>query len=367
MGFYEVYSKYKNFDFKGFLQRVNRQEILKILQKDKINRNDFLKLLSPVAANFLEEMAQKAHKLSLKHFGRAILLYTPIYLSNYCVNRCAYCSYNVKNNITRKKLTFSEIEKEAQNISSTGLRHILVLTGESRKETPLEYIIEAIKILKRYFSSISIEIYPLTEVEYSQVIEAGVDGLTIYQEVYNEQVYDEVHISGPKKDYEFRLDAPERAARAKIRSVNIGALFGLYQWDEEAFFAGLHAEYLQNKYPDVEISVSLPRIRPHVGSFKEIYTVRNKDLVQIMLALKLFLPFVGITISTREKQEFRDNLIPLGITKMSAGVSTEVGGHSLTSKGDRQFEISDKRSVEQVKQAILLKGYQPIFKDWMKF
>ncbi|AZR73196.1 thiamine biosynthesis protein ThiH [Anoxybacter fermentans] len=365
MSFYNEYLRYKNFNFDKFFENITPSDILRIINEYKINEYDFLALLSPEAENYLEDMAQKAHRLTVQNFGKTILLYTPMYLANYCVNRCSYCGFNIENKIKRKKLTFKEIEEEAKAISSTGLRHILILTGESRKETPVSYIIDAVKILRKYFDSISIEIYPLNEDEYRQVIEAGVDGLTIYQEVYDEEIYDKVHIAGPKKNYKFRLNAPERACRAQIRNINIGALLGLNDWRKEAFMTGLHAKYLQDKYSDVEVSISLPRIRPHIGVFEEIYPVNDKNLVQIMLALRLFLPRVGITISTRENQNLRDNLIPLGVTKMSAGVSTEVGGHTSKTKSDGQFEISDKRSVKEIKEAILKKGYQPVFKDWM--
>lgn len=365
MSFYEEYLKFKNMNFEKFFDGITKGDVLRVLGQPKLNEYDLLTLLSPAARSHLEEMAQKAHSLSVQHFGKTVLLYTPMYLANHCVNRCSYCGFNVENNIVRKKLTLEEIEKEAKTISATGLRHILLLTGESRKESPPSYIIEAVKIIKKYFDSISIEIYPLTEDEYRKVIKAGVDGLTIYQEVYDEDIYDKVHIAGPKKKYKFRLDAPERACRAKIRNVNIGSLLGLNNWKKESFFTGLHAKYLQDKYSHVEVSISLPRIRPHAGSFGDIYPVDDKSLVQIMLAFRLFLPRVGLTISTRERQELRDNLIKLGVTKMSAGVSTEVGGHSSSSKSDSQFEISDKRSVEEVRKAIASKGYQPVFKDWM--
>lgn len=367
MSFYDVYSKYKDYDFENLFSKFTEEDVLEVINKDNIDVLDYLKLLSPAGEKYIEEMAKKAHELSLKHFGKAIILYTPIYLSNYCVNKCAYCSYNIENEINRKTMTSEEIEEEAKAISSTGLRHILILTGESKKEVPISYIKESVKIMKKYFDSISIEIYPLSEDEYKEVIEAGVDGLTIYQEVYNEEIYKNVHIAGPKRDYRFRLDAAERACKNKIRSVNIGALLGLNDWRIEAFMTGMHAMYLQNKYSDVEISISLPRIKPHVGYFNNIYPVNDKNLVQIILATRIFMPFTGITISTREKKELRDNLIPLGITKMSAGVTTEVGGHALENKGDSQFEISDGRTVHEMKKAIVSKGYQAVFKDWVRF
>ena len=364
MSFYNEYIKYRDFNFENFFEKLTDEHIVRAINKEKLDEYDFLTLLSERAEKHLEEMAQKANRLTLQHFGKVIFLYTPMYLANYCVNQCAYCGFNVTNKIVRKKLELDEVEREAEAIAETGLKHILILTGESRKKTPLSYIKDCVKILKKYFSSITIEIYPLTEEEYRELVVAGVDGLTVYQEVYNEKTYDKIHIRGPKKDYRFRLDTPERACRASMRSVNIGALLGLENWRSESFFTGLHASYLQNKYLDTEISVSLPRMRPHAGSFQSVYRVEDKNIVQIMLALRLYMPRVGITISTRERAEFRDNLIGLGVTKMSAGSSTKVGGHTLGEESDGQFDISDPRSVEEMKITIYKKGYQPVFKDW---
>jgi 2-iminoacetate synthase len=330
----------------------------------------FISLLSPDAENNLEEMAVKAHEITLRNFGRTMQLYTPIYLSNYCENQCVYCGFNATNKIVRKKLTSEEIKEEAEFISKTGLKHILVLTGDSRLASPLSYIKDSLKILKDYFSSISVEIYALSEKEYAELILEGVDGLTIYQEVYDEGIYKKMHPVGAKKDYLFRLNSPERGAKAGIRNVNIGALLGLNDWRKEVFFLGLHAKYLQNNCPDAEIGLSLPRIRPQAGNFSVPYQVTDENIVQILVALRIFLPRIGIALSTRENAEFRDNLIPLGITRMSAGSSTCVGGHTakvFTDKSAPQFEISDDRDVEEMKRALEGKGYQPVLKDWMHF
>ncbi|HOM02110.1 MAG TPA: 2-iminoacetate synthase ThiH [Acetivibrio sp.] len=365
MSFYERYMEYKNFDFEGFFDRVTDRDIINIINKDRrLSELEFLMLLSQKAAKYLEPMAQKAKKLTLQNFGKVILLYTPMYLANYCVNQCVYCGFNITNSIKRKKLTLEEVEKEARAISSTGLRHILILTGESRKESPVGYIKDCVKILRRYFRSIAIEVYPLYENEYAELVEEGVDGITIYQEVYDEEKYKALHLKGPKRNYIYRLDAPERACRASMRNVNIGALLGLHDWRTEAFYTGLHADYLQNNYTDVEISISLPRIRPHFGSFIPDCIVEDRDLVQIMLSYRLFMPRAGITISTRESEKLRNNLIGLGVTKMSAASSTQVGGHTLCDKSDGQFDINDRRGVEEMRQMIYSKGYQPVFKDW---
>lgn len=364
MSFYNVYEKYRSFPWEGFFENISDGDILRILNRERLTEMDFLALLSGKAGRHLEKMARRSNQLTLQHFGKVIFLFTPLYLANFCVNQCAYCSFNATNGITRRKLELKEVEQEARAISATGLRHILLLTGESRKETPVAYIKQCVDVLKKYFTSISIEVYPLEQEEYEELAGAGVDGLTIFQEAYDEATYEAVHLGGPKKNYRFRLDAPERACRAHMRSVSIGALLGLEDWRREAFFTGLHADYLQNGFPDTEISISLPRLRPHVGHFQPKCTVDDRQLVQVMLAMRLFMPRAGITVSSRERAELRDNLIGLGVTKMSAGVSTEVGGHAQEGKTEGQFEISDGRSVEEMKNMIYGKGYQPVFKDW---
>ncbi len=364
-GFIREVQRFEDEKFIKALDKASSEDVKRVLSKRVIELEDLAVLLSESASNHLEDMAQRAHQKRTQHFGKAVVLYTPLYLANHCVNGCTYCGYNVHNKIDRHILSTEEIEKEAQEISKTGLKHILILTGESAHHTPVSYIVEAVKILKNYFESISIEIYPLTEEEYKEVIEAGVDGLTIYQEVYNPDVYDVVHVSGPKKNYAFRIGAPERAARQGIRSVNIGALLGLDDWRLEAFKTAWHAFYLQKNYPELELAVSMPRIRPCAGGYEVERPVDDKAFVQIMLALGCFLPSVGITISTREEADFRNHLVPLGATKLSAGVSTSVGGHSKDDDAsEAQFEISDTRSVEQMKAFLLSIGYQPVFKDW---
>jgi len=309
-------------------------------------------------------MARRSQQLTFQHFGRVIFLYAPLYLANYCTNQCVYCGFNTRNKIARKKLSLEEVAREAELLAASGLKHILILTGESRIHSPVSYIRDCVKVLRNYFSSITIEIYPLEADEYKELIDAGVDGLTIYQEVYNEETYKNLHLKGPKRDYRYRLDAPERACSASMRSVNIGALLGLDDWRVEAFYGGIHAHYLQDKFLDTEIGLSLPRIRPHAGSFQPKCLVSDRNLVQIMLAMRLFMPRAGIAISTRERAEFRDNLVGLGVTKMSAGSSTEVGGYGLTEKTEGQFDISDERSVTEIKEMIYGKGFQPVFKDW---
>jgi 2-iminoacetate synthase len=334
--------------------------------------DDLAALVSRASGGLLEEMASRAAAITLRHFGRTIQLYAPLYLSDHCDNECVYCGFSSGNAAERKRLTASELEREAQFLSSEGMRHVLILTGESRSMSPVSYIRDCVGILHRYFSSISIEVYPLTQDEYRSLAGDGVDGLTIYQETYDEARYKKLHGSGPKSDYAFRLGAPERAAAAGMRSVNIGPLFGLGDWRREAFLAALHAKYLQDAFPGVEMGVAVPRMRPHAGPYRPEFDVTDRDLVQAICALRIFLPRFSITVSTREEAVLRDNLIGLGITRMSAGSSTRVGGYAAHTRDTPrtgaagQFEISDERSVAEVAGMLQSKGYQPVFKDWMR-
>ncbi|MFH1761907.1 MAG: 2-iminoacetate synthase ThiH [bacterium] len=363
MSLFSLIKSYNSFNFNEFQNTVDGNRIERILDKRGLDIMDFLCLLSKNASNNLEEMAQIAHENTKKYFGNVIQIFTPLYLSNYCDNKCRYCSFANHQKIKRKKLSLDEIRTEAEIISKSGMRNILILTGESRSMTPVNYIKSSIEVLGEYFSSIGIEIYPLTGDEYLELIRSGVDSLTIYQEVYDRKIYSNLHDRGPKADYEFRLDAPERALQQNIRKVNIGTLLGLGNPVKEIFFTGLHMQYLQKKYPWAEFSVSLPRIRPLVSEFKPEFQISDALFVQILTALRIWNPSLGITISTRESQNFRNNILKLGVTRMSAGVSTAVGGHSSNSSAN-QFEISDLRSLPEIQCDLLKMGYQPVLHDW---
>jgi len=363
MSVYEVLEKYRHFNFADFFSQLTDNDIERAIGKERLTELDYLALLSPQAEKHLEAMAQQAHRVTVQHFGHTILLYTPLYLANYCVNQCVYCGFHTHNKIERKKLSLEQVHAEAAAIAATGLKHILILTGESRHHSSVGYIKECVQILRKYFTSISIEIYPLTVEEYTDLVAAGVDGMTIYQETYDEQAYAPLHPAGPKRNYRYRLDAPERACQAAIRTVNIGALLGLSEWRSEAFLTGMHADYLQRKYLGIEISMSPPRMRPHVGGFPPKVVVNDKNLVQYILAFRLFMPRGGITLSTRESAALRNNMVKLGITKMSAGVCTAVGGHAEAATVG-QFEISDERSTADIAAMLYSLNYQPVYKDW---
>ena len=363
MSFNDLRKQYADFNFEDFFATVTHRDVTAVLNKNRLSEMDYLTLLAPIAADYLEDMAQKAHRLTVSNFGKVILLYTPLYLANYCVNHCVYCSFQAGVKLPRKKLSLEEVAMEAQMIADAGLKHILILTGESREKSSVAYIRQCVEVLKGYFTSVSIEIYPLHEGEYAELIEAGVDGLTIYQEVYNEEDYLLLHPAGPKRDFLFRLEAPERACRAGMWAVNVGALLGLREWRSEAFFTGLHADYLQSAFPAVEVSVSPPRLRPHAAPQQSFAPVSDRDLVQYVLAYRLFMPRGGLTVSTRESPELRERLVKLGVTKMSAGSCTAVGGR-FEKEAVGQFEIWDERGVPEMAEMLYAQGYQPIYKNW---
>lgn len=353
------------------LDTVRAQDVEAALAKSYLHAEDFMVLLSPAAVPYLELMAQRAHNETVRHFGRTIQLFTPLYLANYCTNRCVYCGFSARRDIKRSMLTLEEVEAEAQNIATTGLRKILALTGDAPARTGAAYLASCLRVLARHFSSIGIEVPSMTVEEYALQVEAGADSMTMFQETYNPARYAELHPAGPKRDYLFRLDAPERAILGGMRAVNLGPLLGLDDWRVDMLKVALHAEFLLKKYPEVEMSISLPRMRPHIEGGEaafQPYDVDDVSFVQALIALRCFLPQIGLTMSTREPAWLRDKLLPLGVTRVSAGVLTTVGGHTEEAQCDEdkpQFDISDNRSVEEMSRDIRRLGYQPVFSDWL--
>lgn len=356
--------QWEDFNFDSFLYSCTKEDVLTAISRENLSERDFLALLSPAADNYLEEIARRANEITIREFGRTIQLYTPLYLSNYCKNRCTYCGFNVDNNLLRTKLTDSEILEEGKKIRELGIKHILLLTGGDRVNTPLSYIENAIKILDSIFDSISIEMYAMSEKEYQRLFALGVDNVTIYQETYCRRKYKEVHLAGEKSSFDFRVDAPERAAKSGARSVNMGALLGLNSPIPDFFKASLHCNYIKKLYPGCDVAISLPRIKEAIGDFEADHIVDNKLFTKFIMAYRLFIPRGGISLSTRESSALRDNLLPLGVTKMSAQSKTSVGGHK-SNKSDKQFEISDERSVSELDSDLREKGYQPVYKDWV--
>lgn len=339
--------------------------VLARAETESISPEDFRILLSPAAGEMLEEMAQAANRITLRNFGRAINIFTPLYISDVCMNQCRYCGFNAKNTQKRRHLSVDEAAAEAFAIAEQGFQHILVLTGDARYLASPQYIADVVKKISPAFASIGIEVYSLTQDEYSGLIDAGVDSMTMFQETYTPDLYEWLHPVGPKHDYAFRLTAPERAARAGMRSIGIGALLGLDEFEKDAFATGLHAWWLARAFPGVDISVSVPRICPHEGSFDIQHGVNDRQFAQYITALRCFLPRSGITCSSRESAEMRNNIIPLGVTRVSAGVSTAVGGRATANlHNPGQFEISDTRSLEKMMEDLAARGYQAVLKDW---
>ena len=351
------------YDYNKYTER----DVLEALSKDYIDFNDYGALLSPVAFKYIEKMAQKAKAETFKHFGNSVCLFTPLYIANYCENQCIYCGFNCSNQIKRGALTYEEIETEVQNIAKTGLKEILLLTGEAPTITGVEYIGEAVKICKKYFTNIGIEVYPMNSDEYAYLQKCGADFVSVYQETYNLKEYDKNHPKGPKRCFPYRFNAQERALLGGMRGVAFGCLLGLSNdFRKDAYAAGCHAYLIGQKYPQGEISFSVPRIRPFINNEKNgPKDVFERELLQVMLSYRLLMPYAGITISTREAPKFRNNIVGLCATKISAGVRVSVGGHDEEAKGDEQFEISDPRSVKEVTEMLKNKGLQPVFTDYI--
>ena len=341
-------------------------DVERALSKDTCNIEDFKALLSPAAAPYLEQMARKAENETKKHFGNTVYIFTPIYIANYCQNYCIYCGFNCYNNIHRKKLSFEEIEHEMKVIADTGMEEILILTGESRKYSDVEYIGESVKIARKYFKVIGLEVYPTNSENYAYWHKCGADYVTVFQETYNSDKYETLHLAGKKRIFPYRLNAQERALKGGMRGVGFAALLGLDDFRKDAFATGIHAYLLQRKYPQAEIAFSCPRLRPIINNDRiNPMDVHEAQLLQVVCAYRLLLPFASITVSTRECKRVRDNLIQICATKISAGVDVGIGGRSGEEQGDEQFEIDDTRNVQEVYDAILEHGLQPVMSDYI--
>lgn len=342
-------------------------DVLRAIESDSCSLEDFKALLSPAAEPFLEQIARKARLETRKHFGNSAYFFTPIYISNYCENYCIYCGFNCHNKIKRAKLSMEEIHDEMKAIAETGLEEILILTGESRKASDVKYIGEACKIAKKYFKNIGIEVYPMNSDEYRYLRECGADYVTVFQETYNSDKYETLHLAGHKRIFPYRFNSQERALMGGMRGVAFAALLGLDDFRKDALGTGMHAYLIQRKYPWAEISISCPRLRPIINNASiNPKDVHEKQLLQIMCAYRIFLPFAGMTISTRERAEFRDNVVGLAATKISAGVSTGIGSHSESEdKGDAQFEIADTRGLEEIYESLKKRGIQPVMNDYV--
>ena len=366
----QVMAQMNSYDYSKYTAR----DVRAALEHTTCSIEDFKALLSPAAEPFLEQMAERARLETSKHFGNTVYLFTPLYIANYCENYCVYCGFNCYNHINRMKLSMEQIEKEMKVIADSGMEEILILTGESRAQSNVEYIGEACKLARKYFRMVGLEIYPVNTDEYKYLHECGADYVTVFQETYDTDKYEQLHLLGHKRVWPYRFDAQERALRGGMRGVAFSALLGLSDFRKDALASALHVYYLQRKYPHAEMSLSCPRLRPIINNDKiNPLDVHEKQLCQIICAYRIFLPFVGITVSSRESAEFRNGIVKIAATKVSAGVSTGIGDHDSKYngketdevQGDEQFEIDDNRSLDKMYKDIEEEGLQPVLNDYL--
>lgn len=364
MAFREILDEYDSGELSAFIGSRTDKDVETALASSKINESRLAALLSPAARRYLEPMAARARKTTLARFGKTIRLYSPLYVSNDCVNSCLYCGFNRATGIPRITLSGKEIRREAEIIASTGIKSVIIVSGDNQKAFSDERLEEAVKICAEYFPMVALEVRALPEEAYRRLKNAGADGFTMFQETYVKNAYSVLHPKGPKADFYYRLGAPERAAGAGLRSIGLGALLGLEDFRTDVFFMCLHARYIAEKYWHSQVSASFPRIRASAGAFSPERPVSDSGIIQAVSAFRLFLPDGGVNISTRETPFFRDRLIHLGATTMSAGSKTEPGGYANAREEAGQFRIEDGRSVAEFVNAVKRAGYDPVMKDW---
>ena len=365
-----VMEHFESYDY----SKYTAKDVRRALDSERCSIEDFKALLSPAAEPFLEQMAEKAQRETSKHFGNTVYLFTPIYIANYCENYCVYCGFNCYNRIKRMKLSYEQIEHEMKVIADSGMEEILILTGESPVNSDIEYIGEACKIARKYFRMVGVEIYPVNVKDYKYLHECGVDYVTVFQETYDTVKYEQLHLMGNKRVWPYRFDAQERALMGGMRGVAFSALLGLSDFRKDALASALHVYFLQRKYPYAEMSLSCPRLRPIINNETiNPLDVGERQLCQILCAYRIFLPFCGITVSSRETAEFRNGIVKIAATKVSAGVSTGIGDHEQKDagkekseqSGEEQFEISDGRSLNRMYEDIESEGLQPVYNDYV--
>lgn len=362
-----AYDYLRRYDFARIRQTIYRatpREVERALASSSRTEEDFFALISPAALPYLEVMAQEAHRLTTERFGRTIQLYLPLYLSNVCSNSCVYCGFSVENKIHRRRLTLTEIDREVEAIQALGFRHLLLVSGEDLRASSWKYYLEVTRHLRPSFAQLSLEVQPLTQEQYAALGEAGIGYVCVYQETYHESAYPAYHPRGKKADFRYRLETPDRIARAGIPKIGIGALLGLEDWRTDSAFTALHLGYLKRRYRQTRYSISLPRLRPAVGAYDPACPIDDVGLVQLILAFRLLDPHVDISLSTREAAAFRDHVLPLGVTSMSAGSHTEPGGYAEANEELEQFAINDSRSPREFVDHLHQVGYEAIWKDW---
>ena len=361
---------FDNYDWDSVMKDILSKSSLDVeraLASDKRDLEDFKALISPAAKPYIEQMAQLSNQLTKKRFGNTIQMYAPMYLSNECQNICTYCGFSLTNKIPRRTLTDAEILKEVEFLKTKGYDHILLVTGEANRTVGVDYINNAIQLIKPHFSNITIEVQPLDQDEYELLIANGLYAVLVYQETYHREEYKKHHPKGKKSNFSYRLDTPDRLGKAGVHKIGLGALFGLEDWRADSFFTALHLKYLQRTYWKTKYSISFPRLRPHSGGLEPKVEMTDADLVQLICAYRLFDEDVELSISTRENEIFRNHIVQLGITSMSAESKTNPGGYAVEPQSLEQFEISDERSIEEITTMLKDQGLEVVWKDWEHF
>lgn len=362
--FKEIFDQYSWNDTKEKIYTKTSKDVERALNSSKRTIEDFQALISPSAAPYLEEMAHLSHQLTQKRFGKTIQMYAPLYLSNECQNICTYCGFSMDNKLPRKTLTDGEILQEANVLKSYGYDHVLLVTGEANRTVGVDYLEHAIQLLQPHFANISIEVQPLDEPDYLRLQKAGVFSVLVYQETYHEEDYKKHHPKGKKSNFEYRINTPDRIGNAAIHKIGLGVLIGLEDWRVDSFFCALHLQYLEKKYWRTKYAISFPRLRPFSGGLDPKVDMSDRELVQLICAYRIFNEEIELSMSTRESERFRNHVIKLGITSISAGSKTEPGGYTNNHEALEQFEISDERTPQEISKMIQQQGYEPVWKDW---
>ena len=362
--FQMLFQQYSWDSVKQSILAKTAQDVQHALQTSKRDLEDFKALISPAAMPFLEMLAQKSRQISQKRFGKTIQMYVPLYLSNECQNICTYCGFSFDNKIKRKTLNDQEVIAEVEVLKSMGFDHVLLVTGEANQTVGVPYLKRVIQLIRPYFSHISMEVQPLDETDYIELIAQGLNTVLVYQETYHEEDYKLHHPKGKKSNFQYRLETPERLGKAEIHKMGLGVLIGLEDWRTDCFYTALHLDYLEKTFWKTKYSISFPRLRPFSGGLEPKVVMSDAELVQLICAYRIFNEEVELSISTRENEVFRENVVNLGITAMSAGSKTNPGGYKVDPQSLEQFEISDERSPAQIAQMIKNQGYEPVWKDW---
>lgn len=362
--FVDLFEGYSWTDVKASIYSKTAVDVQSALGAEKCTLEDFMALISPAAAPFLEQMAQKSRDLTLKRFGKVIQMYVPLYLSNECNNICTYCGFSYDNKVKRKTLNAIEIMQEVARIKEMGYDHVLLVTGEHNLKVDVAYFKSVLELIRPHFAHIAMEVQPLEQQDYEVLKPFGLNTVLVYQETYHKEDYKKHHPKGKKSNFNYRLETPDRIGAAGIHKIGLGVLIGLEDWRTDAFFTALHLTYLEKQYWQSKYSISFPRLRPFSGGLEPKVEMSDTELVQLICAYRIFNEELELSISTRESEDFRNNVLKLGITSMSAGSKTNPGGYVVDPQSLEQFEISDERSSAEIAAMVRSQGYEPVWKDW---